>query len=320
MSKSARSIPVFVLLTAAVLVAAAPAGAQYREYYLTGKVLDTQKNPIEGAEIGLRDVKTSRGYSMKTNKKGEFKFAGLPHGTYAVTVTKEGYAVKTDEWRFDTPQDTMLKVEIPALTLVSQTQVEEIQKLKEAESEVKDAAELIRKADMDGAIATLKGLLDRNPKETNALYLIGIAYARKSMFPEAHAAFRQVTELAPKFAAAFYQLGGVSQAMDRPEEALEAYARAVALDPANADAFYNSGLVLFKMNRIDESLASFERALVLRPDDPASVEMAGRCYINKAEFEKAVEYLEKAKTLYNDPERAKFLDDLIGQLKLQIKK
>ena len=320
MSKPVRSILVSLVLAAAVLSAAVPGLAQYREYYLTGKVLDTQKNPVEGAEISLRDVKTSRGYSMKTNKKGEFKFAGLPHGTYAVTVTKEGYAVKNDEWRFDTPQDTMLKVEVPPLTLVSQTQVEEIQKLKEAESEVKQAAELIRNGDMDGAIAALKGLLDRNPAETNALYLIGMAYARKSMFAEAESALLKVTELAPKFAAAFYQLGGVQQSMDQPEKALGAYARAVELDPSNADAYYNSGLVLFKTNRIDESLAMFEKALVLRPDDPAYVEMAGRCYINKAEFEKAVEYLEKAKTLYNDPERAKFLDELIAQLKLQIKK
>lgn len=320
MSKPIRSILVAFVLAAAVLSAAVPGLAQYREYYLTGKVLDTQKNPVEGAEIRLRDVKTSRGYSMKTNKKGEFKFAGLPHGTYAVTVTKEGYAVKNDEWRFDTPQDTMLKVEVPPLTLISQTQVEEIQKLKEAESEVKQAAELIRNGDMDGAIATLKGLLDRNPAETNALYLIGMAYARRSMFPEAESALLKVTELAPRFAAAFYQLGGVQQSMDQPEKALAAYARAVELDPSNADAYYNSGLVLFKSNRIDESLAMFEKALVLRPDDPAYVEMAGRCYINKAEFEKAVEYLEKAKTLSNDPERAKFLDELIAQLKLQIKK
>jgi hypothetical protein len=48
--------------------------------------------------------------------------------------------------------------------------------------------------------------------------------------------------------------------------------------------------------------------------------MAGRCYINKAAFEKAIEFLEKAKLAYNDPERSKFLDDLIVQLKLQIKK
>jgi tetratricopeptide (TPR) repeat protein len=304
----------------AILALAVPVRAQYREYYLTGKVMDTQKNPVEGAEISLRDVKTSRSYSMKTNAKGEFKFAGLPHGVYAVTTTKEGYAVKIDEWKFETPQDRMQRVEIPPLTLVSQVQVEETQKLKEAESGVKDAADLIRANDPDGAIVKLKEVLAKNPVDPNALYLLGMAYARKSMFAEAREAFTKVTDLAPKFAAAFYQLGVVLQALDQTEKALEAYTRATDLDPNNSDGLYNAGLVLFKMSRIDEALAVFEKALALKPDDPAYLEMTGRCYINKADFPKAIELLEKAKVAYGDPDRIKFLDDLIAQLKEQIKK
>ncbi len=316
-SRTYKSLGSIALL--GVLALAVPGLAQYREYYITGKVIDTQKNPIEAVAIDLRDVKTSRGYSIKTNKKGEFKFAGLPHGVYAVEIRREGYALKQDEWRFETPQDTMQRVEVPAITLVSQTQVEEIQKLKEAESGVKEAADLIRANDADGAIAKLKGLLAANPKDTNALYLIGIAYAKKSMPAEAAAAFVQVTELAPKFAAAFYQLGNAEQGLNEMDKALEAYGRAVALDPANTDAMYNSGLIQFKIGRIDDALASFEKALAQRPDDSAYLEMAGRCYINKADFPKAVEYLEKAKASV-DPERAKFLEDLITTLKAQIKK
>jgi tetratricopeptide (TPR) repeat protein len=312
--------PLGLIALVGTLVLAVPGLAQYREYYITGKVLDTQKNPIDGVVIDLRDVNTSRGYSIKTNKKGEFKFAGLPHGIYTVVITKEGFARKQDEWRFETPQDTMQRVEVPAITLVSQTQVEEVQKLKEAESGVKEAADLIRANDPDGAIAKLKGLLVTNPKDPNALFLIGMAYAKKTMHAEAQAAFLQVTEMAPKFAAAFYQLGIAYQGLDQPEKALEAYGRTNELDPANADAYYNSGLILFKMNRIDDALAAFEKAAALRPDDPAYLEMAGRCYINKADYAKAIEYLEKAKTGYNDPDRSKFLDELIGQLKLQIKK
>lgn len=317
-NRTYRSLGLIALIGISVL--AVPGLAQYREYYITGQILDTKKNPIAEAEINLRDVKTSRSYSIRTGKKGEFKFAGLPHGVYAVEIVKEGYALKHDEWRFETPQDVMQRVEIPAITLVSQTQVVEIQKLKEAESGVKEAADLIRNNDPDGAIAKLKGLLATNPKDPNALFLIGMAYAKKTMHAEAQAAFLQVTELAPKFAAAFYQLGVASQGLDQSEKALEAYGKTSELDPANADAFYNSGLILFKLMRIDEALAAFEKATSLRPDDPAYLEMAGRCYINKANYEKAIEFLEKAKVGYNDPERSKFLDELISQLKLQIKK
>jgi hypothetical protein len=42
--------------------------------------------------------------------------------------------------------------------------------------------------------------------------------------------------------------------------------------------------------------------------------------MNQANFEKAVECLEKAKAGYSDQEKVKFLDDLILKLKEQIKK
>ena len=95
----------------------------------------------------------------------------------------------------------------------------------------------------------------------------------------------------------------------------------MALDAANPDAPYNAGLILFTASKVDEALALFEKSLALRPDDPMALEMAGRCYINKADFAKAVEYLEKAKALYtNNPDQVKFLDGLIAPLKEQIKK
>lgn len=312
--------PLGLIALIGILFLAVPGLAQYREYYLYGKVLDTQKNPVEGVQIDLRDEVTSRSYNMKTKKGGEFKFAGLPHGVYQVIFSKEGFATKQDEWRFETPQDTMQKVEIPAVILVSQSQAEEVQRLKEVEAGIKESADMIRQGDLDGAIAQLKGMLDKNPKDANALYLIGMAYSKKRMFPEATGAFLQVAEMAPKFAAAFHQLGVSYQGQDEPDKALEAYKRALDLDPANADAFYNSGLILFKQSRVDEALVQFEKAVVLKPDDPAFLEMAGRCYINKADYPKAIEYLERAKTGTNDPERTKFLDELIAMLKTQIKK
>ena len=299
---------------------AGPALGQYREYYIVGKVIDTQKTPLEGVEITLRDAISSRSYSMKTKKNGEFKFVGLPRGDYRVVFRKDGYAVKEDQWKFLTPQATMEKVEIPPVIMASEQVVQEVERLKEAEAGVKTGSEKIRQGDYDGALASLKTVLDKNPEEANALYLSGIAYLRKGMLPEATAAFLKVTEISPKFAAAHYQLGVCYERQKEPEKALAAYQKSIELEPSNADVIYNAGLVLFQLGRIDEALPRFEQALVLRPDDPAYLEMAGRCYINKSDFPKAVEYLEKAKAGTTDPDRIKFLEDLIATLKAQIKK
>jgi tetratricopeptide (TPR) repeat protein len=309
----------FLLLAGLSLVL--PGLGQYREYLISGKVVDTQKKALEGVEITLRDTATSRSYNLKTKKDGSFKFAGLPHGVYMVVFKKDGFAAKADEWKFETPQDTMQKVEIPDVVLAAQEVIQEAQRMKEAAAGVKESAEMIRQGDYDGALVKLKAILEKDPNDLNAVYLTGMAYLKKRMWAEAMGPFLRVTELSPKFAAAYYQLGVCHQQQKEDEKALLDYQKAMELDPANPDSPYNSGLILFGLNRVEESLALFEKTLNLKPDDPAALEMAGRCYIHQANFQKAIDYLEKAKAGYaSDAERVKFLDDLLSKLKEQIKK
>ena len=319
-----RHRAIAVVAAAAVLagfVAVRPVLAQYREYYIIGKVLDPNKQPLEGVEITLRDEATSRSYSIKTKKDGSFKFAGLPHGAYKVAVKKAGYVTKEDEWKFEAPTASMEKVDLPPIVLASEELIQETNRMKETESAVKGAAEKIRKGDFDGALAGLKPVLEKNPNDPNALYLSGLAHLKKGQPAEAAPEFQKVTELSPKFAPAHYELAVCRQQMKEPEKALESYMKATELDPNNPDGPYNAGLLLFGMNRVDEALPMFEKSLALRPEDPPSLEMAGRCFVHQGNLAKAVEYLEKAKAGYaNDPEKVKFLDDLIGKIKEQIKK
>jgi tetratricopeptide (TPR) repeat protein len=296
-----------------------PAWAQYREYYLSGKVLDTNNQPIAGAEIALRDQATSRGYKFLTKQDGAFRFAGLPHGVYSVSVVKQGFAPKTSDWNFSKTQEVMLKVEIPPIVLVAQTLIEETVKLKEAQGELKDATEKLKLGDADGAIVIINKVLDKNPKDPNALYLLGISRLRKKEYAEAAAALTEVTVQLPKFAGAYLQLGVCyQQQMDR-EKALGFYQKATELDPNNADILYDAGLMLFELGRVPEALTEFQKGLGLRPDDLEMLEMAGRCYVNQADYPKAVEFLEKAKAGSKDPNKIKFLEDLIVKLKDMIK-
>jgi tetratricopeptide (TPR) repeat protein len=309
------------LTVLAVLVAAGPGFAQYREYYVFGKVLDTQKAPLEGVEVTIFEVATSLSFTEKTKKDGAFKFAGLPHGLYRVVFKKPGFAERKDEWDLKRPQDKMVKFEVPPVILATQEYAQESARMKESAAGVKEAAEKVRQGDFDAAIVKLQAILEKSPKDTTALYLLGLAHLKKKEWPAAQPAFLQVVELTPGFPAAHYYLGVCYQQLNEPEKALESYQKAAELDPSNPDNLFNAGLVLFGLNRIDEAQSFFAKTLALRPEDPAALEMAGRCCINQANFPKAVEYLEKAKAGYAaDSEKAKFLDDLIAKLKEQIKK
>lgn len=325
--------PVFA--AALILTLTLPATTQYREYNISGTVVDSKKNPLAAVSIVLRDVSTSRSYSSQTKSDGSFRFVGLPHGVYRAVFRKDGFAEKADEWRFEEPQDTMKKVEIPPVIMVSQEVIAEAEKMKQAAAGVRAAAEKVRTGDHDGAIASLGPILEKNPKDSNALYVLGMAYMKKAQWAEAEAALAQVREIVPGFAAVHYQLGLCYQQTGELDKALASYAKAIEFDPANPDSAYNSGLILFSKSQAAEALVLFEKALALKPDDPAFLEMAGRCHINlaadhkpdgtigidKTSFEKALSYLERAKAGYAaQPDKVKYIDDLIALVREQIKK
>jgi len=317
-NRSRRWPALFIALS--VLVVAGPGFGQYREYYISGKVLDTQKAPLEGVEVILVQADTNLSFTAKTKKDGTFKFAGLPHGRYSALFKKAGYAEKKDDWNLQRPQDKMVKFEAPPVILATQEYAQQAALMKESAAGVKDAAEKVRQGDYDAAIVKLQAILEKSPADSNALYLLGLSYVKKKEWAAAQAPLLKVVETSPGFAAAHYYLGICYQQQNEPEKALERYRKASELDPSNPDNLFNAGLVLFGLNRIDEALDSFNKTLALRPDDPASLEMAGRCYINKADFKKAVDCLERARAGYAaDPEKVKFLDDLIAKLKEQIK-
>ena len=254
----------------ATLLLAAPLFAQYREYYVRGRVVDPQKKPIPGVEIEVRDVETSRTYHMATDKDGVFKLAGLPHGKYAVSFSREGYVAAQDEWKFEAKQERMQKVDVPDVVLVSQSQVQKALSLKEADSAVKEAGERLRTRDFDGSIALLQAALGKNPKDANALFFLGLSYAGKKMYREATDALTQVTELTPDFPGAYFELGVCLRQLGDVEGALASYEKNLELDPANANSAYNAGLILFETNRIEEALALLREGPSLEAGRPGA--------------------------------------------------
>jgi tetratricopeptide (TPR) repeat protein len=316
-----RHLFIVILITLSLsLVSVLPCwGQQYREYYIYGKIVDENQQPIAKVFITLRDVETSRGYNTKTNKKGEFKLAGLPHGIYSVTMEKEGYRTRTDEWRFETPQNRMQKVDLKTIVMASESKIQQMELNKELGDHLQGATTKIREKDFDGAIKILEKMLDKKPDDANALYLLGICYLNEKMLTQAIESFTEVTRLNPSFAGGHYQLGISYQQSDEKEKALASYQKALELEPDNLVSLYNSGLILYGMNRAPEAVTYFEKALKIKPGSPEILEMAGLCYIQKENYAKALEYLEKAKAASTDPEKIKSLEELVKELNQQVK-
>jgi tetratricopeptide (TPR) repeat protein len=282
-------------------------------------VVDPGKAPLAGVDVRLLDAATSRQYRVRTGTDGTFKLAGLPHGVYRATFEKAGYAVRQDEWRFETPQDTMQKVDVPDVVLAPAAAAEEARARAEAVPVVKEAAERLRANDAEGAIARLRPILENNPGDAHARFLLALAYGRTGQHAEAADALAEVTRLTPSFAGAHFQLGVERGALGQTALALEAYDRALGLEPGHADAAYNSGLILFGAGRIEEAEARFRRGLEARPGDADLHEMVARCALHSARFAEAVEHLEKAAAAAGDPEKRQRLERLLAEARAQVR-
>jgi tetratricopeptide (TPR) repeat protein len=310
----------FWLLGLLVLLSLSPLFSQYREYHLFGVVVDADQKPIPAAEIILQDFSTSRNYRVKTDQKGRYVLSGLPHGRYQVTVKKDGYETRTFEWDFSAPQERMQKVEMETIVMASVEQIRIAAQAKEAQQAISQAMEKIRQGQLEEALTILKDVVQKYPDDSNVHYLLGVTLGRLQRYEEAVVELMRVIELVPKFAPAYQQLGYCYQNLKDMDKALEYYRKSAELDPANAANLYNLGLILFEISKVDEALGYFEKALAAKADDVDTLEMTARCYINKGELAKAVDYLEKARGFARDEEKIKFLDKLINTLKEQIKK
>lgn len=143
-------------------------------------------------------------------------------------------------------------------------------------------------------------IVRREPRNADALYLLGLTHCHLGELSEAIKRLRKAVSVAPLhadahntlslalreigrpqealasceaaiasdpgFAEAHGNRGDILQDLQRPQEALDAYDQALALDPGFVPALVNRGSVLQQFERHQEAVASYDRATALAPE------------------------------------------------------
>lgn len=298
-----------------LLTTANTAFAAYREYMVFGTIVDNTNTPVAKVLITLKDKGSSRVFTMKTDKKGKFKYAGLPHAIYEVTMEKKGYQTKTDEWALDQKQNRMQKIDYHTIVMLSDRQHHDIQLGKELKKNYDKARDLLAKKEYDRAIALLTEMDSKKPDQPPILYLLGTGYLYAKNYEKACPIFVKVTQLDADFPGGFFQLGVCYQRIGKPEAALAAYKKALQLEPDNPSSLYNCGTILYRLEKNTEAIPYFLEVLEKKANDAEVLELTGLCYLKSEQYPKALEYLEKARANTTDKEKLKSLDELIKELK-----
>jgi tetratricopeptide (TPR) repeat protein len=193
---------------------------------------------------------------------------------------------------------------------------------------LQDGLDMHRRGAVADAAARYTQILKFEPKNVDALCLLGLACGELKRFAEAVDLLRKAVKLAPKHAHAHNLLGSALKEIGRTEEALASFNRAISHQPDLMEGYVNRaellmalnrwaetvetydralavranffqgwcnrGVALERMGRLDEAIASYERALALRADLTAAHANRGNALAALARHQAAVDSFDRA--------------------------
>lgn len=126
-------------------------------------------------------------------------------------------------------------------------------------------------------------------------------------FEQAAQCFRLAVDLRPDFAEFRYNLGNTLQKQGEMEAACENYRRAIELKPGHIQAYNNLGLCLRTMEQPDQAAAVFRQAMKLEPADVDAWFNMGNLLREQGGLEEAIPFLERALQLVPGHANAHFI-------------
>ena len=237
----------FVLSLILILLIGMPVMAQNR--IIKGKVTNDKGQPVQGAEIKIQGTDVKREYSVKTDKKGEYFYMGIPYGQYRVVVRAKEY--QPDFVQGIQPSISEERVVDFALKpgpdrkLPFEMTPQEIEKLKQ------EAA----KADKQ----------KQSSAEVKAAFDAGLTLAQQGKYPEAVEEFKKALEKDAEQPYIQANMADTLAKMNKNDEALAAYQKAIALKPDDGAMYTNMGVLLGKMGKTAESQEAFKKAAAVNP-------------------------------------------------------
>jgi tetratricopeptide (TPR) repeat protein len=258
-------------------------GAYAQTSSLEGDVKGEDGQPLRGALIKIERKDIKGNYKVKTDKKGHYFHAGLPLGTYKLTIEVEGKdRDSVDNVRTRLGDPVAINFDLQAQKARQQqlsTAAETGELTKEQARELSpEQREQIEKAMKERAEAMKKN------KALNDAFNLGMEALKTKQFDVAVAKFTEASTMDPKQHVVWAQLAEslVGQAGTKTgaeqeglmTKGLEAYTKALELKPDDAAYFNNYALALAKAKKFDEAQNALAKAATLDPPN------AGRYYYN----------------------------------------
>ncbi|MDD5615534.1 MAG: tetratricopeptide repeat protein [Candidatus Methanoperedens sp.] len=181
----------------------------------------------------------------------------------------------------------------------------EIQKLKEAATQIKDSELegkiplyegnlLISERRYEEALKALNKAIEINLKDGYALSRKGAALINLGRNEEALEVFNKAIEINPKDGYALSRKGIALINLGKNKEALEVFNKAIEINPNDGFALSRKGAALGNLGRYEKALEVFNKAIEINPKDGYALSRKGLALINLGRNEEALEIFNKA--------------------------
>lgn len=177
---------------------------------------------------------------------------------------------------------------------------------------LKRAVSLHQAGRLEEAEAIYLDILNRAPRNADALNLFGVLSHERGRSEQAVGLFDQALAAAPGMAGAYYNKANVLESLGRRDEAIAAYRKTIDLRPEFAAAWLNLGSCLHGCGNVREAVSVLRDMTVRFPNELAAHYNLGRCLTEMGDKADAENAFKAALTL-----DAKYLDALVALANLQ---
>lgn len=154
-----------------------------------------------------------------------------------------------------------------------------------------------RRGDLDEAVTRAKIVIEKDPDNINARFLIASAYLGKGHLHESREALSEIISRDPDNAQARSDLADIYFSEAKLAEAEEQLREAIKIHPGIGSLHADLGHILTRKGDYHGALGAFSNAVDLQPDVPVRYYNMGDTHLALGNTEKAVRFLNRARQM-----------------------
>ncbi|WP_395710950.1 tetratricopeptide repeat protein [Reyranella sp.] len=146
----------------------------------------------------------------------------------------------------------------------------------------------LQKGEFDKAVSACRAVLDSQPDQFDATYVMGVVRLQQGRIAEAADLLGAALRMRPNDVGVLLNYGNLLAKTGHPQDGLVNYDKAIALRPDLAEAHVNRGNVLLELHRNEDALSSYEQALALKPEAADAIYGRGNVHFRAKRYDEAL--------------------------------